>query len=461
MAKVQPTFKGTRDIFGDDIRFRQQVIQVIRSVFVSFGFEELETPVIEREDTLLGKYGQEAQKLIFRLNPIHEGGLRYDHTVPLARFMAGVSKVLTLPYRRFAIGPVFRAENPQAGRFRQFVQCDFDTVGSNSPVVDAEIVAMNYRVLTQLGFTDQYTINLNDRRLLNALVVEMGITQHQELMAVFRAWDKLDKVQPQEAFEYLVNEFMDMSNTVSQSARTQIEQRLAQSYQPVTHQLLALQGKETNHVLQALARIFTLPQSQAAIQTLIQLVQLVDAMEVPQTQYEVNPLLARGLDYYTGPIFETVVKTAGIGSITGGGRYDELVESLGGPALPASGSSFGLERLLHVMEQLNLRPSNMSSTQIFVTVFDLTNPVVTKQTFHVASLLRENNIATEVYTGDAGKLSKQLTLANRKGVSLALIIGPDELQRGVINIKDLRPGGTQTTVSISQLVGTVKNLLGN
>lgn len=435
---IPQTFKGTRDISGDDMQFRLYVIGVIREVFELFGFEPLETPIIERKETLLGKYGEEAENLLFYLAAPHEdGGLRYDQTVPLARFAAKNWNTLNKPYRRYVIGPVFRAENPQAGRFRQFVQCDFDTLGSMSLSVDAEIVAINHMVLQRLGFTTQYAVNVNDRRLLNAMTHEMGFGE--DSVMILRAWDKLDKQAPADVLDYLVEAFKDGPYT-----RKQIEQQ----YGIVTDKLLALRDLPAEDVIDGLRKIFVSDAVHDALDILSDLVLQVESLGVPSANYLVNPLLARGLGYYTGPIFETIVKEGGVGSITGGGRFDNLVEAMGGPAVPASGSSFGLDRLLVVMEQLGLRPAHSQTTVAFLPIFDPRNAGLTAATLSVAADLRSRGIPTEVYSGNQTSLGKQLSQAATKHIPFAVIIGPDEYADEVVTVRDLN-SRTEERVALS------------
>lgn len=444
--KAAPTFKGTRDISGDDMRWRLEVMETVRRVFVLFGFEPLETPVIERKETLFGKYGEEAENLLFLLaEPHKDGGLRYDHTVPLARFAASNWNELPKPYKRYAIGPVFRAENPQSGRFRQFYQCDFDTLGSDSLAVDAEIVAINNTVLTELGFTDQFAVQVNDRRLLNAMVREIGFTDPAHIVRILRAWDKLDKNSPEEVLDYLVKEMAEFGVT-----RRQLEQK----YVPLTSDLLESQKEPASKILARLRKRFADQATLDAIDLVEQLNLQVQSLGVPQDHYQFNPLLARGLGYYTGPIFETVVKQAGIGSITGGGRFDNLIQQMGGPSVPASGSSFGLDRLLVVMEQLGLRPQSSQTTQVFVSIFDSSDTDLTAKTLAVASSLREAGIPTEVYSGAKARLGKQIELAAKKQIPLLLILGPDELSQGQATIRDLRTR-TDSKVNLDEVVSKV------
>lgn len=439
--------KGTADMYGDSMRFRQSVIKIIKDTFEKFGFEPLETPIIERKETLTGKYGDEAQNLIFWV-PDYEVGLRYDHTVPLARFIANNKGSLTIPFKRYAIGPVFRGENTQAGRNRQFTQCDFDTVGSTSLTVDAEIVAINSTILTSLGF-DSFSVQINDRRLLNAMVNEMGFLDPKQSSTVMNAWDKLDKMSPEDVFEYLVKQMEQFGIT---------REFLEKHYNPTTQILLELKGKDPQTVLDSLSKHFNSEASLSAIKIVSDLISMIKALNVPTSNYELNPLLARGLSYYTGPIFETVIKNGSIGSVTGGGRFDNLIENLGGPSIAASGSSFGLERLLYVMEKLNLKPEINDPKPILVTIFDSQNIELISKSFEIATILRDANIKVEVYSGENTKIGNQIRYADRKGMDVAIVVGPDELKEEMASIKNLKKH-SEKKVKVKDIVKAVQSEL--
>ncbi len=449
MTKATLLAKGTTDLYGEALQFRLWVLNVIRDTFETFGFEPLETPIIERIETLTGKYGEEAQNLIFWV-PDYKVGMRYDHTVPLARFVASNQGTIPMPFRRYAVGPVFRGENTQAGRNRQFTQCDFDTVGSSAATIDAEIVALNYKILTSLGFTTQFSVNINDRRLLNAMVTEMGFTNEDQATIVMTAWDKLDKMTPDDVFaNYLVKQFSKFSVS---------EDQLKQSYVPVTKLLFDLKGQTPEKIISGINGYFKSKEVHEATEKILNLINVIRAMNVPENAFEFNPLLARGLSYYTGPIFETIVKEAGIGSITGGGRYDNLIENLGGPSIPASGSSFGLERILSVMEKLNIRPALTNTVKVFVTVFDTDNQELVSTSFKVATILRDAHISTEVYSGEGAKVGKQIALADKKSIPLVIVIGLDELKTEVVKLKNLKTR-EETTVPVKDLLQVVQGLL--
>lgn len=438
-------FRGTRDYFGNDARQRLWVIEQIRQSFELFGFEPLETPAIENERTLKGKYGDEGEKKRFRLSlPFpQEGGLRYDQTVPLARFMSMNWNRFPLPYRRYVIGPVWRDESG-AGRLRQFTQCDFDTVGSTSSIIDAEIVAINYTVLSKLGFGNVYQIKLNDRRLLDAIARYLKVESRDLTNAIFRAWDKLEKA--------------DRATIRKELKEDGADRNLIRRFERATDKLQETTSMSNEDTITFLNRAFPVVWVSGALANIYRLIADVSNMGVPDEAYKFYPLLARGLDYYTGPIFETTVDVQGVGSITGGGRFDKLISDMGGPDLPASGSSFGLERVMEVMTQLGLSPQSNQNTQVFLTIFNQDNQELCGQTFKVASKLRLDNIPVEIYTGSKSKLGSQFDIARRKSIPLVVVIGPDELTNNTVTLKDMR-SGNQQTINISDLSAKVKEIL--
>lgn len=465
-------FRGTRDYSGEEARWRQQAIDTIRRVFEAFGFEPLETPALETERTLKGKYGQEGEMRRFRINlPFpDEAGLRYDHTVPLARFMAMNWNQFPLPYRRYVIGPVFRNETVQAGRLRQFTQCDFDTVGSTSRIIDAEVVAMNSMVLSRLGFREgTYVVRVNDRKLLNAMSQAMAYSP-EEAVPLFRCWDKLEKVAFPEAREGLIEDLVDLEELTRgkkyekeerESAKSRLNQRLASRFDQVTEELFSIcdyANANPDLVLGRLAALFEgSKEVRQAVNEMEILLNYISSMVSPDV-YRFWPVLARGLDYYTGPIFETTVEVAEIGSITGGGRFDNLIQQMGGPDMPASGSSFGLERIMEVIEQLGLKPETSQTTQVFVTLFSLNDAALVRAAFELSTELRLTGVCVEVYTGEAQKLSKQIDIANRKSIPIVVIIGPDELGQNTVTIKEMR-SGTQRVIPRAEVVGRIQALL--
>ncbi len=386
MNNIQ-TLKGFRDFGPDVMVVRNKVINILKSVFESYGFSELITPTLEYAEVLTGKYGEEAEKLmyLFKDQGGRDVGLKYDLTVPLARYMSQ-NQNLPIPFKRYQIQPAFRAENTQKGRYREFYQCDIDAVGSKSPLVDAEILAIISTSLNTLGFNN-FTIRVNSRQIL------FGIT---DSLSVLQSLDKLDK----------------------------------KSREEVTTELI-----EKNISSDEIKTIFNKLDNAKLDDNLSKIIDIAKSLGV--TNIKFDPTLVRGLDYYTGAIFETVVTEPKIGSITGGGRYDNLIKSLGGPDLPAVGTTLGLDRICDVITELNLWPDlAKTSTKILVTVF---SPELLNNSLDLALRLRLNNINTELYP-EPVKLDKQLKYADAKGIPYVAIIGPEEIASNTVKLKNMSTG---------------------
>ena len=427
--------RGMRDILPEQMIRRQYVMDVIRNVFEEFGFEPLQTPALELSEVLTGKYGPDAEKLIYQAG--HVGGkedisLRYDLSVPLCRVIA-MNPQLPKPFKRYQVDPVWRAERPQKGRYRQFFQCDADTVGTESMLADAENVNLIYQVLTRLGF-EQFEVNINDRKLITGIGQFAGVPEEQ-LTGLYRSIDKLDKI--------------GLSGVRDELAENQIPE-------PVIEKLLALLQIEGDPatVLNALSE--QLGDSEIAREGIAELEELngyLATLGVPDRFYRMNVSMVRGLEYYTGPIYETVVEEPKIGSITGGGRYDELIGSFSKQGYPATGTSFGIERIIDVMEEFDMFPTTVGKTvtQVLVTVFDAE---LAQESLKLATLLRQNGIRTEVYSRPT-RLSTQIKYADTKGIPYAVILGSDELEAGSVAIRNLA-NREQQVVPRETLVGHIR-----
>ena len=410
--------RGMRDILPEQMIRRQYVIDVIRDVFEEFGFEPLQTPALELSEVLTGKYGPDAEKLIYQAG--HVGGkedisLRYDLSVPLCRVIA-MHPQLPKPFKRYQIDPVWRAERPQKGRYRQFFQCDADTVGTESMLADAENVNLIYQVLTRLGF-EQFEVNINDRKLITGIGQFAGVPDEQ-LGGLYRSIDKLDKI--------------GLSGVRDELAENQIPE-------PVIEKLLALLQIEGDAAAVLNTLNEQLGDSEVAREGIVELEELngyLETLGVPDGFYRINVSMVRGLEYYTGPIYETVVEEPKIGSITGGGRYDELIGSFSKQGYPATGTSFGIERIIDVMEEFDMFPATVGKTvtQVLVTVFDAE---LAQESLKLATLLRQDSIRTEVYSRPT-RLSTQIKYADTKGIPYAVILGSDELEAGTVAIRNLK-----------------------
>lgn len=436
--KITPQLlRGFRDFLPERMILRQYVIGQLRSVFERFGYEPLDTPAIEYAETLEGKFGEEGDKLLYRWEDRGERrvALRYDLTVPLARVVA-MHGELVRPFKRYHIAPVWRAERPQKGRYREFWQCDVDTVGTKSIMADAEAVNVIYVALNRLGF-DRYVVKINNRKILEALALYAGVPA-QEAGGIYRAIDKLDKI-----------------------GRAAVEQELqAQGLGPDTStrmlDLLSESGSDEDVLRRTRDRLAAFPGGIEGVAELEQLLTYLDAAGVPARFRRIDLSMVRGMDYYTGPIFETVVEEPKIGSVSGGGRYDKLIGLFSREDVPATGVSVGLERIIDVIEELNMRPASVRQTvaEVLVTTF---SPEQVGDSIRLAAELRERGLNVELYLGDE-RLGTQLRYASRKGIPFAVILGPDEVANNQVVLKDMA-GEAQQMLARGDLAATVRKAL--
>lgn len=433
--------KGMRDFLPQEVIRREYVIGVITEVFQTFGFEPIYTPTLELLETLLGKYGEDADKLIFHAQ--HPGGkealgLRYDLTVPLARYVAMHEHDLTFPFRRYHIAPVWRGDRPQKGRYREFYQCDVDIVGVASMAADAEIISLLVTALGRLGFAD-FTVHINNRKILTGIGLYAGVPDAQ-LGDLYRSIDKLDKI----GLEGVQRELA--TSGIADDA--------------IGRMIDLLQWREEG--LSALGRVRDplrgIEIAQQGITELEQLADYLGALSVPADKVTIDLAMVRGLGYYTGPVFETVItRPDNLGSVTGGGRYDELVGMFRKESLPTTGSSLGIERIIDLMDLLNLYPPELSSTvvQVLVTVF---GEATQAASLALANELRAAGIRTEAYLIPNRSIGKQVQYADRKGARVVAFLGEDEIKAGVVKFKRLRDG-LETTVPRAEAAQAVRHLL--
>ncbi len=397
---------------------RRHVTGTFESVFQRYGFMPWETPSLEFAETFDGKSSEEAQTLMYRFTDRgdRQVGLRYDLTVPLAR-VVGMHPDLTFPFKRYHIAPVWRYERPQRGRFREFWQCDVDTVGSAQPSSDAEILAVVSECLQAIGFAN-YRILLNNRKTLSALARFSGASPDQS-GHIYRSIDKLGKIGPEGVREEL------LSRGLSADAASRVLE------------LVSLQGTNAD-VLDALeGYLGDDPEGLAGVREVRAVLDLLPCFGVDAARCVVDPALARGLDYYTGTVFETVVDEPKVGSVTGGGRFDELVGAFAGRSLPTVGTSLGLERILEVIEELHLVQPPRVSADVLVSVFDEAS---VPEALKLGGDLRHAGIRTEVYLGPAGNLRRQLAYADKLGIPLTLIAGPDERACNELTLRNMSSG---------------------
>ena len=454
MKHIKPQLPtGMRDYLPADMLRRQYVIDKVTDVFEAFGYEPLQTPVMELSETLKGKYGDDAERLIYYA--YHPGGkeelaLRYDLTVPLARVVGMHESRLQLPFRRYQIAPVWRGERPQRGRFREFYQCDVDLVGSASMLADAEMVSLVAVVMQRLGF-DDFSVRLNNRKLLTGIGQYAGLSG-QPLADLYRSIDKLDKIGMDGVRDELIRSGIDTAAIV------RIMDVLALAYQRQQS------GYDAGAALIGALRemLEDIPAAEAGLQELEDLLDCCAAMNVPEQFIALDLTCVRGLGYYTGSTFETVLLSNDpeerVGSVSGGGRYDDLVGLFRKEPLPTVGVSLGIERLITLMDKRNLYPSDINRTvvQVLVTLF---GPETQAETLGLASTLRDAGIRTELYTEPA-KLGKQIGYADKRGIPVVVLLGPSELEQGVVKIKLLRQQ-QEIVIQRASIVETLTRLLGS
>lgn len=437
MAKgTAQRLKGFRDFLPETMALRRHVVSVFEGVFRRYGFQPWETPSLELAETFDGKSSDEARTLMYRFTDRgdREVGLRYDLTVPLARAVA-MHPELSLPFKRYHIAPVWRYERPQRGRFREFWQCDVDTVGSSQPAADAEILAVISECLAGVGFAD-YRILLNNRKTLAALARFSGASSEQA-GAIYRSIDKLGKV----GADGVRAEMLERGLSADAAGRVL--------------ELVSLRG-ENVEILDALERrLAGDPEGAEGVREMRAVLALLPCFGVDASRCTVDPALARGLDYYTGVVFEAVVDEPSVGSLSGGGRYDELIGVFSGRPMPTVGGSLGLERILEVIEELHLLRPPRASADVLVTVFDEGSVADALQ---LAADLRRAGVPSEVYLGNPGNLRRQLGHADKLGIPLTLLAGPDERARDEVTIRDMA-SGEQRSVPRRTLAVEVRAML--
>ncbi len=432
MAIQKPSIpKGTRDFGQADMSRRNYIFDTIRSVFRTFGYQEIQTPSMENLSTLLGKYGEEGDKLLFRilnsgdafanvdsskpLTPqVCEKGLRYDLTVPFARYVVQHQNEISFPFKRFQIQPVWRADRPQKGRYREFYQCDVDVIGSRSQVNELELVQMVDAVFGKLGV--RVKIHINNRKVLTGIAEIAGAPD--KVVDITVAIDKLDKIGLEKVKEEMA------------------EKGIPEAGIAVIEKILSLQGSSADKI-GAMKALFE--SSQTGLKGLEELEELFGLIEAAgvKAPVEMDLSLARGLNYYTGAIFEVKAQDWEIGSICGGGRYDNLTGIFGLPDLSGVGISFGADRIYDVLTGLELFPAALEqSTKLLFAVMGADE---LRYVLPLAKALREAGVAVEVYP-EATKLKKQFDYADRKAIPFISINGSTEMEAGTVNLKNLVSG---------------------
>lgn len=455
MAQKPSIPKGTRDFSPDEMARRNYIFDTIKSVFKLYGFQQIETPAMEHLSTLMGKYGEEGDKLLFKIlnsgdylsavNPaeleqpnsakltskISEKGLRYDLTVPFARYVVQYQNDIVFPFRRFQIQPVWRADRPQKGRYREFYQCDVDIIGSNSLLNEVELIRIVDQIYQNLGI--RAVIKINNRKILAGIAETIG--EADRIVDITVAIDKLDKIGLEKVNEELVQ------NGVSPEA--------IEKLQPI----LNLSGTNTEKLDQIEQVIGGTAIGLKGVGEMRSVFGYLASMELA-IDVELDLTLARGLNYYTGAIFEVKSKDVEIGSITGGGRYDDLTGIFGLPGVSGVGISFGADRIYDVMSQLDLFPKEaVAATQVMFVNFG------EKEEQYILPLLyrlRSAGISSECYP-DRDKMKKQMNYANRKGIKFVALAGESEIAEGRINLKNME-SGDQQLIAIENLVSVLQQV---
>lgn len=455
MSSQKPSIpKGTRDFIPVEMIRRNYIFDTIKSVFQLYGYLPIETPAMENLSTLLGKYGEEGDKLLFRIlnsgdflskadrhdiensdtaklsGQISEKGLRYDLTVPFARFVVQHRNELTFPFKRYQIQPVWRADRPQKGRYREFYQCDVDVIGSNALINEAELIQMIDEVFEKLRVS--VSVKLNNRKILAGIAEKIG--EKEKLIDITVAIDKLDKT----SLENVNNEMKEKG----------ISSDAIQKLQPI----LQMQGTDEEK-LDFLKQY--LQDSPTGIQGIDEIQEVFGYLKSADISchYELDLTLARGLNYYTGAIIEVKANDAQIGSICGGGRYDDLTGIFGMPGTSGVGVSFGADRIYDVMNELDLFPEKQtSSTQVFFVNFGQEEA---KYCLNLVKQIREAGISCELFP-ESAKMKKQMAYADKQQIPFVVIVGKNEMDSGLLTVKEMQTG-EQKNISVTELISRLIN----
>jgi len=414
---IEPrTLKGFRDFLPAAMIPRERLMETARRVYRRYGFMPIDTPALEYLEVLTGKGSEETDRQMYHFNDNggRAVGMRFDLTVPLARFAAQHIHELGTPFKRYHIGPVWRGETPQAGRFREFVQCDFDTIGTTGVVSDIETALVIHELLQEIGI-ERFRLRINNRQLLTALLDSLGLEERATV--VLRGLDKLEKVGTASVEKELAEAGI---------LEAQISQIL---------QFASIRGNPDSVLQQLSSLLRGNARADEGLERLNTVQSALVAAGVPKERFAIDVSIARGLDYYTGVIFETtLVDLPDIGSVCSGGRYDNLADLFTKQHLPGIGASLGLDRLLAALEKLGRGPAQSAPADVFIALFDADR---IRDYFELAALVRRSGFSCEVYP-EAKKLGAQLKYADQRGFPVALIAGSRELDAGMVQVKDLR-----------------------
>jgi len=427
MEKIQliepRTLKGFRDYLPETMIPRERLTEIAQQVYRSYGFAPIDTPALEYYEILSGKGSDETDKQLYKFED-HGGrmvGLRFDLTVPFARFSAQYIGQIGTPFKRYHIGKVWRGENTQAGRYREFMQCDFDTIGTESIVSDIETTLVIHDLLNAIGFENGYKIHINNRMVLSGLLEKLGLAEKS--VPILRALDKLAKIGRSKVAE----EMMSVANATEQQADSVL-------------QLAELKGTSEKILTSLSSMVSGNAMGEEGVEKLRTVIKNVQAAGVSENVVEIDVSIARGLDYYTGTIYETFLnELPSIGSVCSGGRYDNLAGLYTKQKLPGIGASLGLDRLLAAMEELKKIEKKSATADVFIPYFEENR---LGDYLKLAAALRQSGIRVEIYP-EAKKLKNQLNYANKRGFHYVIIIGSDEFAQGTCQLKNMKTGETQ------------------
>ena len=432
------TLRGFRDFLPEAMIPRERLIETARQVYRSYGFVPIDTPALEYSEILCGKGSEETDRQMFRFDHgKHDVAMRFDLTVPLARFVAQNANELGMPFKRYQIAPVWRGERPQAGRYREFIQCDFDTIGTRSIASDIETGLVIFDLMRAIGF-EKFSIRLNNRKVLNGLLEKSGLADSS--VPVLRALDKLSKIGREAVAK-------EMTETTSASS-DQIEEIL---------KLASVTGNNAEVLSQLEPLCSGNELAEEGLDQLRAVVDAASAVGITDANLQVDVSIARGLDYYTGTIYETFLDDLpSIGSVCSGGRYDNLAQLYTKQELPGIGASLGLDRLLAAMQTLEMLPATRTTADVLIVQFSKEQ---LPSYLTMANQLRAAGIKTEVFP-EAKKLNQQFKYADRRGFEAVLIAGEDELKEGVVQVKLLADGSQEkvsTASDCQELIAWLKS----
>ncbi|MFC1790457.1 histidine--tRNA ligase [Patescibacteria group bacterium] len=435
--KIPQKLAGFRDFFAGDIQIREYVINTFKKTFEKYGYEPLQTPALEPVEIFADEAGEEAEKQFYRFTD--QGGrevmLKYEVMISMCRAVAENINQIPLPYKRYQIQNVWRAERPQKGRYREFTQCDADTIGSTSVLCDAEFIQMGIEAIESLGFT-KFQASISNRKFLNGIIKLAG-AKEDDFIPICLAIDKLPKIGP----GAVKKELLEKRN-ISRQVADKILRIVTET------------GSTKELILKYQEALKNIPIGIEGVKELAEIFTYLETVGIKPNRYRFCPFIARGLAYYTGPIWEFEVLDGNVGSIAGCGRYDEVISNFIGRSMPATGGSFGIERIVEIIKDAQMAQFPPTKTQVLATFFDQSTFT---ETLKQVLRLRQAGIKTLLYP-EPLKLDKQLKYADRKGIPLALIIGPDEVKEKTATLKNLVKK-TQVTIPQARLVSETKKTI--